>query len=156
MTQPQQVGPDSLIVSLGDGVGVARLDVTRDADNWRVTERWTSRDLKPSFNDFVHHEGNIYGFDQNVFACIDAQTGKRRWKQGRYGFGQVVLLAQLGQLIVAAEDGSLVLVNASPDAHVELGRIAALDGKTWNHPIVANDCIFARNGASAVGLELCA
>jgi hypothetical protein len=63
-------------------------------------------------------------------------------------------VAGVGQLIIAAEDGSLVLLNASPSAHVELGRIVALDGKTWNHPIVANNCVFARNGASAVRLEL--
>ena len=114
----------------------------------------SSRSLKPSFNDFVYHDGHLYGFDKNLFACVSGLTGQRRWKRGRYGFGQVVLLADAGQLIVTTEQGEVVLLEASPEKHTELGRVFAVEGKTWNHPIVVRNRHFVRNGKSAVCFEL--
>ncbi len=153
IVQAQQIGPEDLVVPLGDSAGVARLTVTRVDDSWQVAERWTSRDLKPSFNDFVYHEGFLYGFDKAIFVCVDAESGTRRWKRGRYGFGQVVL-SERGQLVIQGEKGDVILLAADPTEHRELGRLASLEGKTWNHPIIANGHLFVRNGIEAVGLEL--
>ena len=61
--------------------------------------------LKPSFNAFVFFDGHLYGFDQNILVCVDAATGKRLWKKGRYGFGRMILLENVGQLIVLSEFG---------------------------------------------------
>ena len=83
MIQPQAIGESSVFVALGDGVGVARVDVRRDGDQWSFDERWSSRRLRPSFNDFVHHDGHLYGFSQHVFVCIDADTGARACAAGR-------------------------------------------------------------------------
>ena len=154
MVQFQPLGPNDFVASLGDGKGIVRIEATRNDDSWQVREVWSSRGLKPSFNDFVVHDGFLYGFDQNLFACVDAADGQRRWKRGRYGFGQVVLLERTGQLLVAAENGDVVLLDADPGRHVELARIPVLDGKTWNHPIVAEGRLVVRNGAEAVSLSL--
>ncbi|MGL4513327.1 MAG: PQQ-binding-like beta-propeller repeat protein [Lacipirellulaceae bacterium] len=156
MVQPQQIGAESVVVALGDGIGVARVDVTREEGAWTVKKVWDSRDLKPSFNDFVHHAGHIYGFDQNMLACIDFATGKRQWKRGRYGFGQLVLLPDAERLVVVSEKGDLVAVGADPAKHAEHGTFAAIEGKTWNHPIVVGDRLFVRNGEEAACVELAA
>lgn len=153
MVQTQQISPTSLVVALGDGVGVTRLEVTLQAEQWQVSEQWSSRAIRPSFNDYVFHEGFLYGFDQNRFTCASAATGKRAWRGGRYGFGQVLLLARTGQLVVSAENGDLVLLGANPEKHQELGRIPMLNGKTWNHPVLANQRLFVRNGEQAVCLS---
>lgn len=147
----QQIDPESLIVSLGDGEGLVRLKVT-NLDNWRVEQLWSSRGLKPSFNAFLYHKGYLYGFDQNIFACVDAKTGERMWKRGRYGFGQAVLLKDQDQLLILAESGELVLLAADPQQHRELGRIPVINGKTWNHPIAAGGRIYVRNGVEAAAL----
>jgi outer membrane protein assembly factor BamB len=152
--QPQQISPQSVVVPLGDGVGVARLDVTRVDDRWQVTERWSSRALKPSFNDFVHHQGFLYGFDQNILACISAEDGTKRWKNGRFGFGQMLLLEADNRIVVASEGGDLVLLETNPERLVELGRVTASPEKTWNHSIVAGQTLFFRNGAEAVAYQL--
>ena len=96
----------------------------------------------------------MYGFDKNIFACVDGSTGERKWKRGRYGFGQVVLLPEAGQLLVSTEKGEVVLIRANPESHEELGRISAVEGKTWNHPIVVENRLFIRNGKSAVCFQL--
>jgi outer membrane protein assembly factor BamB len=154
MIQPQQIDSSSLVVGLGDGMGTALLKVTQTNDNWSVSQRWTSKSLKPSFNDFVFHQGTLYGFDQNIFAAIDAKTGKRLWKKGRYGFGQVLLFEDQGVMIVLEESGDLVLIACDPNEHHELGRAPALEGKTWNHPAFSRNRLFVRNGVEAVCMDL--
>lgn len=149
ITQPQQITDDSLVVPLGDGVGVSRLTIGREHGEWSVSEKWSTREFRPSFNDFVVHDGFIYGFDKHIFACVDATTGERTWKRGRYGFGQVLLLDGIDQLLVLTEHGDIALLAANSNQLTELGRLSALEGKTWNHPIVVGKKLFLRNGKEA-------
>lgn len=152
--QPIAVGSDRVLISSELDIGVALLDVKADGDAWRVTQRWKSRRMKPSFNDFVVHGQHLYGFDGAVFCCVSLETGERAWREGRYGHGQVVLLADQGMLIVAAENGDAVLVRATPDGHQELGRFKALDGKVWAHPAVARGNLVLRSDRETACYEL--
>ena len=128
---------------------------SRAADGtWKVEERWTSRGLKPYFNDFVIHDGHAYGFDVKIFTCVNLETGDRKWKQGRYGTGQVILLEDQALLIVLADDGRAVLVRAKPDAFEELGSFQAIEGKTWNHPVLVGDVLLVRNGEEMAAFRL--
>ena len=117
-------------------------------------EVWTLRDFKPDFNDLVVFENHVYGFDSKIFTCIDLETGKRTWKGGRYGKGQVVLLEDAGLLIVAAEQGGVFLLKATPESLQELGSLDALKSKTWNHPVVVGDRLYVRNSEEAVCYQL--
>lgn len=153
--QPFVVNHDSIIVPSGIGAGTRMIRVAKSSeDEWSATDVWTSRFLKPDFNDFVVYQNNIYGFDGSIFTCIDLETGKRQWKGGRYGKGQVLLLEDSGLLLVAAESGEVVLLKADPGEHVELGTFQALDGKTWNHPVVVGNRLYLRNAKEAACFEL--
>ncbi len=143
--QPQTLGKGRILFA-SESDGVVLLEVKREGENWTVSRQWTSRALKPSFNDFVVHDGSIYGFDGNTFCCVDAQTGKRRWKEGRYNHGQVLLLAESDLLLVVSEEGEVILLKANPHEHEEIGRFKAIQGKTWNHPAIAQGRLFVRNG----------
>jgi hypothetical protein len=136
------------------GIGVRRIGVTRGSGGWAVQERWTSRGLKPYFNDLVVHNGHAFGFDGSILACIDLGDGTRKWKGGRYGHGQMVLLPDQDLLLVLSEDGELALVQATSDKFTELARVPALDGKTWNHPVLAGDLLFVRNGEEMAAYRL--
>ncbi len=147
---------DVLITSLTatGGIGIRRLGVAHGAGGWTVTERWTSTGLKPYFNDFVVHNGHAYGFDGNILSCIDLQDGKRKWKGGRYGDGQLVLLPDQDLLLVVSEEGELALVKATPDQFTEVARVKAIDGKTWNHPVLVRDFLLVRNGEEMAAFRL--
>lgn len=146
MVQVQVIDGQSIVVPLGDGIGVARLDVVQEADGWKVTEAWTSPFLKPTFNDFFYHNGYLYGFDKNIMACIDAADGSRKWKGGRYGYGQAVVLTSVDQIVAVSERGDLILLEATPEQHTELARFPVIKGKTWNHPMVGDGHLYLRNG----------
>jgi outer membrane protein assembly factor BamB len=141
------------IASTG-GIGTRRLDVRHGSDGWRVEERWTSSGLKPYFNDFVVHKGHAFGFDGTILACIDLEDGTRKWKGGRYGNGQLVLLPEQDLLLVVSEEGELALVGATADQFRELARFPALDAKTWNHPVLVRDVLLVRNGEEMAAFRL--
>ena len=156
IVQPAIVDGDLLInsISMMGGEGLRRLAVKRTGEGWAVEERWTSQGLKPYFNDFVVHKGHAYGFDGSILASIDLADGKRKWKGGRYGEGQLVLLADQDLLLVVSEEGELALVNATPDKFTEVARLAAIEGKTWNHPAIAGNLLLVRNGEEMAAFRL--
>ena len=153
IAQPAFIDEGQLLV--GDGIlGVRRIGVARDDDESTVSERWSSNRLKPYFNDLVLHRGHAYGFDGAILSCIDLADGARKWKGGRYGQGQLVLLADQDVLLVLSEDGELVLVEARPDQFTELARVSAMNGKTWNHPALVGDTLLVRNGQEMAAFRL--
>ena len=152
ITQPQIVGADKLLVQSENGIQLIKLTV--DGDKWTPTQQWDSKSLKLTLNDYVVHDGSIYGFDDNIFTCLDLDAGKRRWKAGRYGSGQVLLLPDQPLLVVTTETGEVVLISPSAKKLEELGRFQAIEGKTWNHPVIAEGKLFVRNAEEMACYEL--
>ncbi len=153
IVQPAICTDGDLILSAGNIKGMHRITVTPGADGWTNSEHWTSNRLKPNFNDFVVHKGHVYGFEGPSLACIDIEDGKRQWKGGRYG-GQILLLAEQDLLLVLTEKGDLVLVEAVPDKLTELARFPAIEGKTWNHPVLIGDQLLVRNTQEMAAFRL--
>jgi outer membrane protein assembly factor BamB len=155
--QPAMIADGDMLIASGGsagGVGTRRIAVTHGPSGWSTAERWTSIGLKPYFNDLVVHEGHAYGFDGRILACIDLADGARKWKGGRYGNGQLVLLPDQDLLIVLSEDGELALVSATAGGFTELARVPALEGKTWNHPVLVGDLLLVRNDQEMAAFRL--
>jgi outer membrane protein assembly factor BamB len=154
IVQPAMTSDGDVLISAGDISGLHRFALTNGPSGWAATKRWSTNGLKPYFNDLVVHEGHAYGFDGSMLACIDVVDGHRKWKGGRYGNGQLVLLPDQNLLLVVTEEGELALVSATIDKFTELGRIPAITGKTWNHPVLAGDVVLVRNGEEMAAFRL--
>jgi outer membrane protein assembly factor BamB len=157
MLQPARTADGDVLLTSGDamgGLGMRRVALSRSGDTWNVSERWHSRNLKPYFNDYVVHNGHAYGFDASILASVDLTDGTRKWKGGRYGHGQLVLLPDQDLLLVLAEEGEIALVKATPDQFTEVARVPGIEGKTWNHPVVVRDILLVRNGEEMAAFRL--
>lgn len=158
--QPVVVGADRVFLSSGYGAGGAVIELapsppqepTPYVAQFTVREIWRNNRMKNTFTSSVVHDGFIYGLDESILACLDAATGELRWKGGRYGHGQVLLAS--GYLIVLTENGDLALVRATPERHEELVRFPAIEGKTWNHPAMADGYLLIRNLAEMAAFDL--
>lgn len=157
IVQPAVVGETDVLISTtssAGGLATRRLSVERGPAGWLVSERWTSAGLKPYFNDYVVHNGHAFGFDGRILSCIDLADGTRKWKSGRFGNGQLMVLPDQEVLLVLSEDGEVALVRATPTQFEELARVPALDGKTWNHPVLVGDILLVRNGEEMAAFSL--
>ncbi|HEY7313086.1 MAG TPA: PQQ-binding-like beta-propeller repeat protein [Gemmataceae bacterium] len=151
--QPHVVGDMEILTPAGDGLSLVKIH--HRGDVWSAEQRWSSRALRPSFNDVVVHDGAIYGLDEGIFCCVDLQTGKRRWKGERYGHATMVFLVEPSLLLVISEKkGTAILLPADPEPQDERGRFQAIEGKTWNHPVIAHGRLYLRNDEEMVCYEL--
>ena len=158
IVQPARAAADGGVLavtgSATGGLGIRRLAVARGPGGWTIEERWRSTGLKPYFNDLVVHKGHAFGFDGSILSCIGLEDGTRKWKGGRYGYGQLLLLPDQDVLLVLSEEGELALVGATPDQFRELARFPAVEGKTWNHPVLVGDILLVRNGEEMAAFRL--
>ena len=158
IVQPAVLPGGNLLIGSGSGLadktGMARISIAHEERRWTVKERWASSALKAYFNDFVVHDGHAFGFDGSILACIDLEDGARKWKGGRYGHGQLIVLPEQDLLVVLSEGGELALVSAAPDKFTELARVSVLEGKTWNHPVLVGDVLLVRNGEQMAAFRL--
>jgi outer membrane protein assembly factor BamB len=144
--QPHATADCEVVVASEGAAGAAMIDLKKEGANWQSNQRWSTTRFRPSFNDFVVKGDYLYGIDGGALCCVNLKDGQRTWRKGRYGSGQLLLLDDQALLVVACETGEVALVAAKPDAHQELARFQAIEGKTWNHPAIANGCLFVRNG----------
>jgi outer membrane protein assembly factor BamB len=137
-------GPDQLFVSTAYGTGSVLLRITHLPDErWQPEARWQSRSLACGFSTMVIREDCLYGLDAGRLVCLDLASGRRLWKQGRYDSGQLLMCGD--RLLVQAESGEMYLLNPSRQGPRELGHFSALEGKTWNTPVVTGPYLLVRN-----------
>ncbi|HRI14957.1 MAG TPA: PQQ-like beta-propeller repeat protein [Verrucomicrobiota bacterium] len=158
IVQPAVIDDHDVLIGSGSGlggnVGLRRVAIEHGPGGWSVEERWTSRGLKPYFSDFVVSQGHAFGFDGGLLSCVDLSDGQRKWKGGRYGHGQLILLADQDALLVLSEQGELALVAADSVQFKELARFPAIEGKTWNHPVLVGDVLLVRNSEEMAAFRL--
>ena len=152
-SQPVVLEGNRVFISAGYGAGCALLEVKAGADGKLVaTQLWKNLRMKTQFNSAAARDGFLYGLDDGLLACVEISTGDRKWKDGRYGSGQTLLVNDM--VLIQSEPGAVVLAEAKPEGFKELGRIAALTAKTWNHPTLAGRYLLVRNSEEMACYEL--
>jgi outer membrane protein assembly factor BamB len=154
VSQPIPVDNNRFFISSGYGKGAALVEVSGSGKNLSARVLWENIAMKNKFNSSVLYQGYVYGLDEGILTCLDVNTGERKWKGGRYGYGQVLLAS--GHLIISTDSGELALVKASPAQFSEVARFSALTGKTWNYPAIAGGKLLMRNASEMVAYNIAA
>jgi outer membrane protein assembly factor BamB len=150
--QPIVIDDRRVFYSSGYGTGAVLLELTKAGNRFDVRQVWRNIRMKNRQSSSVLHDGFIYGLDEGILACLDASTGELKWKGGRYGHGQVLLAGD--HLIVITEEGELVLVAATPERLLEVARLPAIEGETWNVPAFAGGILLVRNTGEMAAFDL--
>ena len=109
--------------------------------------------MKTKFSNVTILNGYVYGLSDGILECIEAANGQSKWKQGRYGHGQILRVGDL--LLVLTEEGEIVLVEATPDrTNSVLGRFQAIEGLTWNNIALYGPYLLVRNAEEAACYKL--
>jgi outer membrane protein assembly factor BamB len=152
VSQPVPLDESRMLISKGYGQGAALWSIEKKGDTYAVDDIWHNSLLKTKFTNVVIEDGFIYGLDEGVLCCVELESGRKQWKQGRYGHGQIMLVGSL--ILVAAEDGVVALVPATPSGYQEVARFQAVEGKTWANPAISGNVLVVRSETEAAAYEL--
>jgi outer membrane protein assembly factor BamB len=152
IAQPVLLSTNRFLLSAGYFTGCAAVEISKASSNFVAHTLWQNKNLKNKFTSSVFFQGQIYGLDEDILTCLDATTGERKWKDGPYDYGQLLLAtagspgrAATAYLVILSGEGELALVKPTPERWQELARFQAIKGKTWNHPAIADGKILVRN-----------
>lgn len=152
-TDPYPLPEGRILITAGYGLGGVLLKLEKKSEGgWNVEEEWKSRQLKTRFMNPVIEDGLIYGLDDGILCCVDLASSQKKWRAGRYGHGQLLLVSR--HLVIVAETGELAVVEATGKMYRELHRRPALNGKTWNTPALSGRLLLIRNAEEAICYEL--
>ena len=167
---PVFIAPDKIFISSGYGKGAAVVRVRvmmsagsttgegeagmshREPVEMKVEEIWKNQDMKNHFATSVLHGDYLYGFDNAILKCIDANTGMEKWKTRGFGKGTLMLADE--HLIILSDRGKLGLAEATPSAYNEVASAEVLSGLCWTVPTLANGRLYARNENEMVCLDM--
>jgi len=154
VSQPVVLPGDRILLTKAYSVGAAVFQLSEaPGGSFETKLLWENHAvLKTKFTNVSVRDGFAYGLSDGILECVDLSNGRRRWKRGRYGQGQVLGIG--GTLLVQAESGDVVVVERSPQKFVELARLHAIRGKTWNNPCLFGDRLLVRNGEEAACYRL--
>lgn len=163
-SQPVQVDGRRLLIGKGYAQGSKMIRVIRkrgevrnsDGDSHEVTGGFEAEDiwvntktLKTKFTNAIHLEGRLYALSDGILECVDAATGDRVWRGGRFGQGQILIVN--GTILVLSEDGRVAAVEIHQGKTI--AELPVLEGITWNTPAVAGPFLLVRNGSEVVCLQ---
>ena len=154
------VSGDIVYCSAGYDVGGGACKIAKAGFAFTATPLWQTPGNKEVANHWstpVCKDGYLYGMfsfkspGKGPLKCVEIATGAVHWTQPGFGQGNVVLVD--GTLLALADNGDLVVVDPTPAAYKETGRIKAVEGKCWSTPAVSNGCIYVRSTQEGACLD---
>lgn len=149
---PIFVPPNGVFISSAYDVGSAFYRIEKAGDGFAAEEVWKSREMRNHFNSSVLVGKQLYGFDNGTLKCIDVATGEERW--AHRGLGKGSLIFADGHLVVLGEQGQLLLVEATPEAFLEVSSARPFKARTWSQPALADGVLFLRSQTELVALQV--
>ena len=152
---------DIVYCSAGYGVGGAACRIAKSGGGFTATKLYLvpgDRDIANHWSTPVFKDGHLYGmfsfkkFGNGPVKCVEVATGKVVWEQPGFGAGHVIMAGD--RVVALADDGRVVIFEASPKGYKEIASYKAVGGKCWSTPALSNGRLYIRSTKEGVCLEL--
>lgn len=152
---------DIVYCSAGYGVGGGACRIAKQGDKFAAQELWKTEGDKLVANHWstpVFKDGYLYGmfsfkkFGTGPLKCVEVATGSIKWEQPGFGAGNVILVGD--KVVALTDDGHVVLVEATPAAYKEIGRVKAVTGKCWSTPAFSDGRLYVRSAHEGACLDV--
>ncbi|MCG6156157.1 PQQ-binding-like beta-propeller repeat protein [Rubinisphaera margarita] len=137
---------ESIFYASGYGTGGALLDFSGNITKPKLA--YKTEKMKNHHGGMVELDGYIYGANDNILTCLNAQTGTPTWQERLSGNGKGAITYADGCLYFRSERGPMYLISANPNAFEQLGQFDQPErsGKNaWARPVVADGKLFLRD-----------
>jgi outer membrane protein assembly factor BamB len=152
------IAGDVVFISSGYNTGCALLKITPSGERFKVEEVFVKRNklMRNHHMTCVLKDQFIYGFDdgRSELKCIDLRSAGEKWASAKLAKGCLILAE--GHLIVQAQDGTLALVEATPEEFRLKGTLPELlsGADCWALPALAHGRLYVRDHSKVVCLQV--
>lgn len=153
-SQPITLSDRLVLLSKEYGLGGELIEVVQQEGQWQTESLWKNpRVLKTKLTVPVIQGEYSYSISGGILECCHWETGERMWRGERVQHGQLLLVDN--HLLVVSEQGTLMLIPATPDqCEVVFQMDDILAGRCWNMLCIAGDKLLARSELEATCIQL--
>lgn len=139
---PVPFGTNQLLLTNDDSFSRA-FEIKPAAEGYDVSESWTDRSIKNSYNIPVNSDGHLFAYSTRILTCVDEITGQPRWKSRKPGDGFLIEVDQ--HLVIVTKQGSVHIARTNPRQYDEVAAIDVFENLVWAVPAYSNNAIFVRS-----------
>jgi outer membrane protein assembly factor BamB len=143
---------DYVFVSCNYGKGCCLLKLSATDDGIVPQRVYESTRMRNHFSSSVCVGTYLFGFDDNMLACMDLRTGEICWKQRGFDKGSLTIVD--GRLVILGEYGWLAVADATPEEYREVASFQFSESKCWTVPVIANRRLYLRDESRLVCYDL--
>jgi outer membrane protein assembly factor BamB len=140
------VAHDGYVYSASGRAGGGLVKLTVNQGGVEAAPVYAAQRLPNSIGGAVQVGGHLYGTTSASLMCVEFATGTVKWDERGVGAGSVCYAD--GNLYVHGENGTVALVEATPEGYREKGRFTPPEppergqSKAWAYPVVANGRLY--------------
>jgi outer membrane protein assembly factor BamB len=137
-------------VTSGYGIGCNLFKVTSADKKFSAEQVYANRVMVNQHGGVIKVGDYVYGYsDGKGWTCQDFKTGEAKWQdKEKLGKGSIAYADGHFYLRQEEKEGTVVLIEASPDGFKEHGRFDQPDRSaknSWTHPVIAGGHLYLRD-----------
>lgn len=148
---PSPLAARGIIYAAAAGTGGGAIRLKPGTDSPAFEELYFESKLPTAIGGTVQVGDLLFGTTAQSLLCFDAATGALKWEDR--AIGAASLCHAGGLLFLHGENGTVALVEPSPEGYREKGRFTPPDApaksapmeKSWAYPVVANGRLYLRD-----------
>lgn len=148
---PTPLAAGGIIFTAGAGTGGGAIKLQKRDGTFVPEQVYFESKLPTAIGGTVKVGDYLYGTGAQTVLCIEFATGRIKWEERVLGPASIAVAN--GYLYLQGEDGTVALVEATPEGYREKGRFTPPDRpkrsqpmeKAWTHPVLAQGRLLLRD-----------